>query len=242
MGLLVKINNQQPRSLPAWRSVHIHILPAPLHQAAPPPAVPLAHPRPPIVRRHLLDPQQQRAQHEVRVRDLAPHRHQPVAEPVRAVLLQDPREEVERAPHRRPVLLELRARREVRGQARGRRAAEVLLAARGQPLEAERHEDRQERPREGLLDVVHEERLHGARALGEERARGVLRLEVLRDGGDVGEDDRPAGGLGVEDDGEGVDGSAVAADGAWRCAYFAQGVLYVWEFDPDRAVVQALII
>ena len=122
-------------------STNVHILSAPLHQATPPPSVPLSDSCPSIMRRDLLDPQQDRAKHKVCICDLSTHRYHPIAVPVRAILVHDTGEEIKLLSNCRPVLLQLRARIEWTGHFSLTGTAEMLLAAGGKPLIAERDQD-----------------------------------------------------------------------------------------------------
>jgi hypothetical protein len=66
---------------------------------------------------------------------------------------------------------------------------------------AERDEDREERLRKHLVDIMHEQALQSARAVGKDRSCRVCELEVLGNHVSFGEDDRPALTLaGIDDD------------------------------------------
>lgn len=84
--------------------------------------------------------------------------------------------------------------------------------------------------------------MHGTGAFREQRAGGMLQLEVLGNRGDVGENYWSAGDPGVVNDWQSVDGLAVMSDRAGRSPYISHSRFNVWEINPDSPVVQALVV
>ena len=86
-------------------SKHVHVFLASLPQPPPPSPIPLSYPRPPLMRRHLFNPKQDRTYRKVSIRELVAHDDIPI--PISRVLLQNPRQERELRLYRCPLFLAL---------------------------------------------------------------------------------------------------------------------------------------